>query len=281
MTNVDALVAVNAANFVNAFHAANQKPLQMEFQSNSHVQVDIQSVVMSYKRTSRGAAGNRVQSRTFNFRKSFFVKRLTQRLEDRAAAQETFHGALAVDEVNVSLTLAQFRIRHAVELLRRRGEALRQERNLGSENRQFASAGFDKFAFNADDVAQVKTLGNGEILFPDLGFANHDLDASGFVLNVKPNDFSGRSHQNNASCRVDLRSVMFRRLTLYLRGDFDNFRFSSADFCNRHRAVVALTPWVNAQLFQTPHLFSSSRFQRRGSSYCFLSHDCVKGCVLL
>ena len=77
MRLVDSFVAVDAANLKDAFHTADKEALQVEFESDSHVEVDIERVVMSHKGTRRRAARYRVKSRTFHFNETFSRERLT------------------------------------------------------------------------------------------------------------------------------------------------------------------------------------------------------------
>ena len=63
----DPLVAIDAAKLVHAFDAADHQPLQMQFQRDPQVEVDVERVVVRFERPGGGAAGDRVQRRTFHF----------------------------------------------------------------------------------------------------------------------------------------------------------------------------------------------------------------------
>ena len=62
----DPFVAIDAAEFVDPLHAADEQPLQMQFQRDPQIQLHIERVVMRHERPGRGAAGDRVQRRAFD-----------------------------------------------------------------------------------------------------------------------------------------------------------------------------------------------------------------------
>ena len=63
----DPFVAIDAAQLVDPLDAADQQPLEVQLQRDPQEQVDVERVVMRLERPGRGAAGDRVQRRAFDF----------------------------------------------------------------------------------------------------------------------------------------------------------------------------------------------------------------------
>ena len=59
----DPLVAEHAADLVDLLDAADEQPLQRQFQGDAQEQVDVEGVVVRLERPGRGAAGDGVQRR--------------------------------------------------------------------------------------------------------------------------------------------------------------------------------------------------------------------------
>ena len=65
------LVAIDSTHFENPFHTADHQTLEMQLQRNSHVELHVQSVVMSLEGPCRRSTGDSVQSRSFDLDKPF------------------------------------------------------------------------------------------------------------------------------------------------------------------------------------------------------------------
>ncbi len=55
----DAFIAEIAIDLVDAIESTDDQPFQIQFRRNSQEEVDVERIVMRYKRTRRRAAGNR------------------------------------------------------------------------------------------------------------------------------------------------------------------------------------------------------------------------------
>ena len=85
----DAFVAVDAAQLVHPLDAADQQPLEVQLQRDPQEQVDVERVVMRHERPGRGAAGDRVQRRPFDFDEAAAAERLANRAHDLACGSGT------------------------------------------------------------------------------------------------------------------------------------------------------------------------------------------------
>src|SRR4051794_8664971 len=73
---VDALVAEDASNFVDAVNAPHQKTLQMNLQRDAEEKRALVRIVESLKRPGGGAASLCLQERRFHLQKSLPIERL-------------------------------------------------------------------------------------------------------------------------------------------------------------------------------------------------------------
>ena len=70
----DALVAEDPADLVDLLDAADQQPLQVQFQGDAQEQVDVEGVVVRDERPGRGAAGDGVQRRRLDLAEALVVE---------------------------------------------------------------------------------------------------------------------------------------------------------------------------------------------------------------
>ena len=66
----DAFVAVHATELEHALDAADHQSLQVQFQRDPQVEVDVERVVVRFERPRSRAAGDRVQRWAFDFDKA-------------------------------------------------------------------------------------------------------------------------------------------------------------------------------------------------------------------
>ena len=76
----DALVAEIAIDLVHAIEPADHQPLQIELRRDAQKQVHVERIVMRLERPGRGAAGDLLHHRRFDFEKAALIKELPQRL---------------------------------------------------------------------------------------------------------------------------------------------------------------------------------------------------------
>ena len=153
MRLVDTFVAVNAADFKDALHAADEQALEMQLERDAHVKVDIEGVMMRDKGPRGGSSGDRVKGRPLDFNESFSGERLAYRRDNLRPVEHARHGLVVVRKVDVAHTGPQFRIVEALVLVGRSLDRLAQEGQLGREDRKFARLRLFEFAVDADEVA--------------------------------------------------------------------------------------------------------------------------------
>ena len=89
VSRADPFVAIDASQFVDAFHAADQQSLQMQFKRDPHEQIDVQGIVMRDKGSSRRPAGDRMQCGAFDFAKLLLGQRSSNRMRRSLSDQES------------------------------------------------------------------------------------------------------------------------------------------------------------------------------------------------
>src|SRR5262245_44103611 len=131
---------------------------------------------MRDKRPGRRAAGDGMQRWTFDFAEAALAKCVADRLHDTRAAAKPLQHAVAIGQIEIPPPLAQLRIGEAGVLFGWRGNALGQEIQLLSKDRQLARFRIGQLAIDTNDVAQVKILGELPALVSDLRLANEELN---------------------------------------------------------------------------------------------------------
>ena len=97
-------------DFIHTFETTHNQSLQVQLTGNTHVQWNIQCVVVSDKRTCRSTSGNRLKNRSFNFDISFRVEILSHRVVDLVPFQEDFFNSVVYYQVYIALTVTEFRV---------------------------------------------------------------------------------------------------------------------------------------------------------------------------
>ena len=105
----DPLVAVDAAEFVDPLDAADQQPLEVQLQRDPHEQIEVERVVMRRERPGRGAAGDRVQRRAFDFDEAAIAERLANRRDDPRPIEKPVEHPFVVGQVEIPLPRAAVR----------------------------------------------------------------------------------------------------------------------------------------------------------------------------
>ena len=173
--------------------------------------------------------------------------------------------AVGVDQIEIPHPLPQLGIGQALVLLRRRGDRLGEELQVLGEDRQLARLGPLQLAVDADDVAQVEALGQGEVLVAHLALADHHLDRAGPVADLEPMDLARGTAQHDSPGRADLRAMLFGRLAgLAVAGRLDgDFAFPGADFADRLMVVEPGAPGIDAQFAYFAQFLASGGFEGR------------------
>ena len=110
MVAVHTLVAEVLADLIDTLETTHDEALQIEFGGDTHVHILIKSVEVGDERTGRSTAGNHLQGRCLHFRVSGIIEHLSEGTDDRSTLEECILDTLVHHEVDVTLTIAQFRV---------------------------------------------------------------------------------------------------------------------------------------------------------------------------
>ena len=135
-------------------------------------------------------------------------ERLANRADDLRAIQKPRHHAFAVRQVEIPQPLAQLGVGEAVMLFRRRGQALRENREPLGEDRKLARLRAAQLAVDADDVAQVEALGQLPIV-AHLLLADEELNLARHVADVDELQLALVAMQHDAAGGANLRARHF------------------------------------------------------------------------
>ena len=75
----------------------------MQLKSDAKIQLHVERVVMSHKRTCCGTASDRMQYGRFHLVKAIASQSLSDRINDRGSLQHPSQNAFAVDQIQITL----------------------------------------------------------------------------------------------------------------------------------------------------------------------------------
>ncbi len=119
---VDPFVAEDAADFVDPFDAADHETLEVKLKGNSHVELDVEGVVVCDEGAGGCTAGDGVEDGGFDFYEAVAAQSLADGVDDRGAEEHAIEDAVVVDEVEVAVAQEGFDVVNAVEFFRWRGD---------------------------------------------------------------------------------------------------------------------------------------------------------------
>ena len=140
---------------------------------------------------------------------------------DARARDEDFADVGVRDQVEISLAISRLHVFEAVPLFRHGEQRLAEELQLFGVNAEFAGARAEQVAFDAQDVADVEQLEEGEIVLADGIFLDVDLEALAVLLHVRETGLAHVTERHEASgdAHPHLRHELFGGLGAVLRED--------------------------------------------------------------
>ena len=105
MFRVDAFVAENAADFINTLHATNDQPLQVQFQCNAQIKIDIQRIMVRDEWPRIRTTGLIMQNRSLDFKKSVVIQVFTNSTHDFGAFNKPIKTVRIRNKVQISLAV--------------------------------------------------------------------------------------------------------------------------------------------------------------------------------
>ena len=190
MLGVHTLVAEDAADLIHPVQAAHNQPLQGQLCGDTHIHIDVQSVVVGDEGPGSGAAGNGVQHRRLYLHIAPFIQEVPDVLDELGPDDEVSLHLRVHDQIHIPLAVPELQICQAVELLRQGQQRLAQQRDVLGPDTHLAPLGAEHLTLDAHDVTDVELL---ELLIDrliHLVLAGVQLDAAVPVLQVTEADLA-------------------------------------------------------------------------------------------
>src|ERR1700685_4028186 len=168
-------IAEVAIDLVNAVEAADGQPLEIKLGSDAQIQIHVEGVVMRDERLSYCAARDLLHHGSFDLDEVMRVEKPPHGLHQLAALQENFPYLRIHDQVDVTLAVSQLNVGQAMPFFRPRQQVFGEERNFLDVDAEFAGAGAEQIAADANVISEVEQLVKFEPLFADCIFLYVDL----------------------------------------------------------------------------------------------------------
>ncbi|MBA7590914.1 hypothetical protein ES708_33057 [subsurface metagenome] len=118
MLGGDAFVAEGAPNLVDLVEAADEQPLEVQFQSDAQIEFLVERLVVGGKGVGQSAAGGLLQHGRFHLDKAAPVEELAHGGDNAAAYSKCLFSLCISDKVQVALAVALVDIGQPVPLFR-------------------------------------------------------------------------------------------------------------------------------------------------------------------
>ena len=155
VANTDAFIPEVTIDFEDPLETADYESLQVKLGGDAQEHRLIECVVMRHKRLGRSATRDGVQHRCLDFQKPMFSHEPTQGIKRSRTGNEGPSGRLCHDQIDIALTVADFGISQAVELVGQGADRFGDESQSLTTERQFAALGSKEDPFGIHDVAEV------------------------------------------------------------------------------------------------------------------------------
>ncbi len=212
VAGIDALVAEDPSDLINAVDSPNHAFLQVELGGDAEVEVFVQSVVVGDERTGRGSAEDRGKNRGFDFHESLGIAVMLDFADHARTEESHLSGIVVDDEVHIAVAEAVFGIGEPMELLRKGLKAFDDVGVFGRADGEFAGLGLHQRPLDPGDVPQVGELENRVVFLAHDVAPDPNLDLAAFVLQVEESGFAHFAEGHDAASDVDGNVLRFQLL---------------------------------------------------------------------
>ena len=153
---IDAFVAKDAPDLVDALHSGDDQPLEIELGRDAHAHQLVEGVTVRHEGARRRAAGDVQQRRCFDLVKAAIVDEAPHLGDQAAAGHHRLEHVGIDDHVDVPLAIALLDILKTVPFVGQRHERFSQGRERGHVQRQLAHLRAEHIAAQADQVAALQ-----------------------------------------------------------------------------------------------------------------------------
>jgi hypothetical protein len=253
MCGVDAFVAEDAADFVDAFDAADEESLEVKFKSDPEVEGHIEGVMVGDEGARCGAAGDGMEDGGFDFVEAVAAECLSDGVDDGGAFEHPREDAFGVDEIEVALSDEDFGVFEAVKFFGGLSEGFAEDVEFVNEDGDFAGVGAAEWSIDPDDVAIVEGAEKFPLVFGEVTAGTEQLDGAGLILEVDEAEFASFAAAHDASGGADDFAVGSGFLGAAL-----------AEFGDCFVAIEAAAPGIESERLDFLQFFESGEFQSVG-----------------
>ena len=165
METVHTLVTEVLTDFINTLETTNNQTLQIKLCCDTHVHINVEGIKMGDKWTCTCTTSNTLQGWSFNLSITSLIEELAHSAQYGCTLQESIFHTFVHNEVNITLTITllwifELIVYLAVLILNNRQwlQALRQNGNLFSMNRDFSHLCLEHFTLYSNEVTNIKQL---------------------------------------------------------------------------------------------------------------------------
>ena len=165
METVHTLVTEVLTDFIYTLETTNNQTLQIKLCCDTHVHINVESIEVSNEWARTCTTSNTLQGRSFYLCITSLIEELTHGTQYGSTLQEGIFHTLIHNEVNITLTITLlwvFKLIVCLTILilnnRQWLQALRQNGNLLSMNRDFSHLCLKHFTLHSDEVTNIEQL---------------------------------------------------------------------------------------------------------------------------
>ena len=200
---VHALVAENPADLIHPVQSAHDQPLEGQLRGDAHIHVDVQGIMVGDEGTGSGTTGDGVKHRRLHFHIAPVIQEIPDMLDELGTDDEVLLYLGVDDQIHIALTIPQFPVLQAVELLRQGQQRLGKQNDVPSPDAHLAPLRTEHFALYPDNVTNVVLLEGLVDRLIHLVLTGVELDATVPVLEVTETHLAHAPLAHQAASHLD------------------------------------------------------------------------------
>ena len=199
VTRIHPLISEHSSQFIDTIQPAYDESLQIKFVGNTQLHIQIQRVVVCFKGSGVGAAGDHGENRSFHFKIAPVIQELSDAFNDHSSLAEYLPYVFIHDEVHISLTISHVRIGQTVEFFREDLYGFREKHDFRRSDGDLPRLRPEYRTFNSHDIADIIGLKNLIFFRRNIVSGHEALNSALPVLNVDKRYFAHDAFRHNTA----------------------------------------------------------------------------------
>ncbi len=213
----DPLIAEVAVDLEDPVKTADNQAFEIKFRRNAQKKLHVESIMMGGKRARRGAAGNRMHHRRFDFVEIVLHHEVADGADNAAPFFEDFAHLGINDQVEITLPIAGLDISQTVPLFRQRQQRLGEETQGCRPQGEFTGLGTKRGAAGANDIADIDALEELKGFLADVVATDIDLGATAAVLQLNESGLAKITSGHDPAGHGILRAASFQSRSIVIK----------------------------------------------------------------